>query len=1069
MASTICVRISRVLLAFIVAFAVVGIHRALADAPAILWTGTGSSAAWLSTGNWQGAAVPTAAQIADFGTANSNGNTIGINMNTAGGNQQVGAIEFLSTRTAGMTIGDSSTTVNGTLTLNGVQVNSVSNTIIRNASGQTLTLQNSPTGSGTQTMSVTLGNSTDNIVSIEGAGNVNIISVVVGASRHLTLQGGGSGALVLSGANTYSGGTAISKGRLVVSNSSGSGTGSGAVAVGDGTGVNSGNATLTGTGIITGAVTTTTTGSNIARLAPGVNTGTTNFGVAGTLRLNGGLSIGTGTILDFDLANTTAGTSDLITLNTTTLTLGSNFTFNFGMLGASLATTGNYTLISGASNVLSLDNITINTTGLESTAYTAHYTVSGGALLVNFDSGNGTATPNYFDTNGSVAGIGINGGTSVWDTTTTNWNPVVAGTGTPKLFDSTQTAYFGASGSGTAGPVSVDAAGVNANNGIQFDVTGYTINGGAITMGGATPTITVTNMNDSATVSSKISGSLGLTKAGAGTLILDAANDFTGAVNLSAGTLSVGSDGNLGAASNALVFAGGTLKTTGAIAAARAITITAAGGGGTFNTNGFDSSTSGATTISDAFTKAGVGDLSLNGTIAFGANAALTVSGGSLTLNQPTGTVTMVGGAALTGDLILKGVIRYNLAGAYTGGGKIKTVTSGTSLAMSGGTATIGNNIVLNSLNVGGAFVTNLGPVSSGNLTVNGTISGSSDLNIAGGLGGLTLGGGSGTLTLNAQNTYTGATTLNLTGSSTVKLGINDALPITTSLSFGTNSGSTGSILDLNGFNQTVASLSFGGVGTATNYKITNTGGADATFTVNGSTTPANAFAGVISSGTTNKTSLVKDGSGGLTLSGANTYTGTTTVSGGKLVVSGSLTGTASVSVASGATLATGATGSIATAAAGNVDILGNLAPGGSTTGTDAGTLSLTLVSGGKLNFAAASTLLFGLGTTQDLISFATVGDYLTGGTGATLALDLSLVGFDYGSTYTLFHNVTTTTGNFSFQTVTGLDSTHTAVFTSDGTDYKISFASVPEPNTGLSLIFGTTALLAFRRWRRLV
>lgn len=76
---------------------------------------------------------------------------------------------------------------------------------------------------------------------------------------------------------------------------------------------------------------------------------------------------------------------------------------------------------------------------------------------------------------------------------------------------------------------------------------------------------------------------------------------------------------------------------------------------------------------------------------------------------------------------------------------------------------------------------------------MNGVISGSADLNIAG--------GGPGTLTLNAQNTYTGATTINLVGAnstSTVKLGFDNALPTTTALGFNTNGGASGATLDLN-------------------------------------------------------------------------------------------------------------------------------------------------------------------------------------------------------------------------------------------------------------------------------
>ncbi len=755
-----------------------------------------------------------------------------------------------------------------------------------------MTLQGSASGTTiTGVMTVALGDATDNIVNIDGSGGVTINAVVKDAvtGAHLTLGGTGTGILILSGANTYTGGTLISSGNLAVTNTTGSGTGTLGVTVGNNTGV----AALSGTGIITGLVTTATTGANVAHVAPGVNLATTNFGTAGTLQLNGGMTIGSGTNFDFDLANTAAGVSDLVTLSTSPLNLASAFTINYNLLTAGiLQTATNYTLFSGASNALSLTGITISSLGLG--AYTPTYSVSGGSLLVSFTNV-AAPTPNYFDTNGSVVGIGINGGTTVWDTTSMNWTPTAAGTGSTKIFDPSQTAYFGASDGGAAGTVTVDAGGVSANFGIEFDVTGYALAGGAITLGGTTPTVTVLNSGDSATINSMLSGSAGVTKAGNGILVLGGTNDFAGAVNLNHGTLSISDDANLGSSSNALVFAGGTLKTTAAITAARAITITAAGGGGTFDTSGFDSSSTGITNINDAFTKAGVGDLFFNNFVNFGTGASLTVSGGSVTFGQFSGTMTMFGGATLNGNFIVKNAIRVNFNGAYTGTAQIQTQASGTSLANSGTTTgvvvTIANNIVLNSLNLAGPFVTNLGPVGNGVMTINGVISGSSDLNIAGGASG----GGTGTLTLNAQNTYTGATTINLAGQttvSTVKLGIDNALPPVTDLSFNTNNNASGTTLDLNGHNQTVASLSYGNanaLATKTKFIITNKGGTDSIFTVNGSTIPTNAFSGNISDGATNTVTLVKGGTGTLTLNGVTSFS-TLNVTGGILNLDAALT-----------------------------------------------------------------------------------------------------------------------------------------------------------------------------------
>ena len=58
----------------------------------------------------------------------------------------------------------------------------------------------------------------------------------------------GDGTLTLSGANTYTGGTYVSGGILVIANSSGSGSGTGTVTVESG-------GTLGGTGMISGPLT----------------------------------------------------------------------------------------------------------------------------------------------------------------------------------------------------------------------------------------------------------------------------------------------------------------------------------------------------------------------------------------------------------------------------------------------------------------------------------------------------------------------------------------------------------------------------------------------------------------------------------------------------------------------------------------------------------------------------------------------------------------------------------------------------------------------------------------------
>jgi len=192
----------------------------------VLWSSTAGSA-WLTASNWTGSAVPTTTQIAQFGLNPTAATGIGINFNSttnagiqSAGNriQSVGAVEIASTRNNfAMLIGNSSTSAGATgkFQLNGATVNGNSNTIIRNASNQLLTIQNVQS-TGNQTMSVIL-NATTNKIYIDGTGGVTISSVISGASQSLEKLGAGAGILNLSGVNTYTGNTTISSGTLSLS------------------------------------------------------------------------------------------------------------------------------------------------------------------------------------------------------------------------------------------------------------------------------------------------------------------------------------------------------------------------------------------------------------------------------------------------------------------------------------------------------------------------------------------------------------------------------------------------------------------------------------------------------------------------------------------------------------------------------------------------------------------------------------------------------------------------------------------------------------------------------------
>ena len=192
------------------------------------------------------------------------------------------------------------------------------------------------------------------IGSVEGTGNVflgafrltvgsnNLTTTFSGAIQDGGFNGGtggsltktGTGKLTLSKASTYTGGTTITKGTLLVTNTTGSGTGTGAVQVNKGT--------LGGTGKITGAVTVGTGTSSGAILLPGKSA--TNPGI---LTINSALTFNSLSTYQCVLKRTTIKVSKATVLG---VTINSNVPFTFVDTGTGTLATGTvFTVINNTS------------------------------------------------------------------------------------------------------------------------------------------------------------------------------------------------------------------------------------------------------------------------------------------------------------------------------------------------------------------------------------------------------------------------------------------------------------------------------------------------------------------------------------------------------------------------------------------------------------------------------------------------------------------------------------------------------------------------------------------------
>jgi hypothetical protein len=171
---------------------------ALTNATRVNYTGS-TGGAWLTTSNWSTSSVPSSSQLAAFAGSQTG---IGINMASNSGLQTIGALEMESAKSGDLLIGNSSTSSNGILTVNGVIVNGIENVVIRNNDDNHLTLQNTQ-GSGNRLMNISFAHPTNNKIVIDGAGGIIISCDTINASGPVSIGGTGGGVATFSGQNLY--------------------------------------------------------------------------------------------------------------------------------------------------------------------------------------------------------------------------------------------------------------------------------------------------------------------------------------------------------------------------------------------------------------------------------------------------------------------------------------------------------------------------------------------------------------------------------------------------------------------------------------------------------------------------------------------------------------------------------------------------------------------------------------------------------------------------------------------------------------------------------------------------
>ncbi|MEJ1972875.1 MAG: autotransporter-associated beta strand repeat-containing protein [Lacunisphaera sp.] len=528
------------------------------------------------------------------------------------------------------------------------------------------------------------------------------------------LEKTGAGLLVLSGASTYTGATAVSEGTLQVNGS----LATAVLTVADG-------ATLGGLGSVAGSVTVNSGG----HLSPGTSPGTITTGA---------LFLEPGAILDYELnGNGSLGgpVNDLTNVNGD-LTLNGLLNVSstrVGGLGLGLYRLINYTgsfTNPGATlvlNTLPPANDPANLFVQTAIAHQVNLVSTNGLSLNIWDGGDTTLHDNG----------AIEGGDGTWDNTNQNWTTL---TGVRNgHWDDNGIAIFAAA-PGTV-IVSHSAGAVNFS-GMQFATGGYVITGQALTTITADTAIRVGDGTGpgaafTATIAAEITGTGGIKKEDFGTLVLTGTNTYTGPTLIEGGALQIGDGGLTGSVP-------GDITDNAVLAFNRSDTATYAG------------IVSGTGMLSQA----GAGTLVLTGASTY--TGGTLISGGTLQLGAGGPTGSIVGDILDDAALVFNHGVDVTFANTIAGTGTMTKLGANTLIFTGNGLHTGGTTLTAGTLQIGDGGTAGF---IAGNIVDNAAlVFKRSDVvfygGVAGGTGTLTQAGG-GTLVLTGTNTYAGGTHFN--------------------------------------------------------------------------------------------------------------------------------------------------------------------------------------------------------------------------------------------------------------------------------------------------------------------